>query len=121
MPLSEQEQRLLDEMERNLYQNDADYVSTVGARRGAINYTLIVIGALIALGGVALLLVGVGIQQPLVGLLGFVVMVGGVLFAIAPPKRFSMASDARTAKRESRRLMDSLGEKWDTKTDGRES
>ncbi|MET1051453.1 MAG: DUF3040 domain-containing protein, partial [Mycetocola sp.] len=25
MPLSEQEQRLLDEMERNLYRNDADF------------------------------------------------------------------------------------------------
>ncbi|MET0713865.1 MAG: DUF3040 domain-containing protein, partial [Mycetocola sp.] len=32
MPLSEQEQRLLDEMERNLYRNDADFVSTVGDR-----------------------------------------------------------------------------------------
>ena len=34
MPLSEQEQRLLDEMERSLYHNDADFVATVGAARG---------------------------------------------------------------------------------------
>ena len=33
MPLSEQEQRLLEEMERSLYHNDADFVSAVGAAR----------------------------------------------------------------------------------------
>ena len=34
MPLSEHEQRLLEEMERNLYHHDADFVATVGNRRG---------------------------------------------------------------------------------------
>ena len=34
MPLSEQEQRLLEEMERSLYHNDADFVATVGKRGG---------------------------------------------------------------------------------------
>ncbi|WP_375389251.1 DUF3040 domain-containing protein, partial [uncultured Amnibacterium sp.] len=29
MPLSEQEQRLLDEMERSLYHGDADFVASV--------------------------------------------------------------------------------------------
>ena len=38
MPLSEQEQRLLEEMERSLYQNDSDFVARVtltGVPRGA--------------------------------------------------------------------------------------
>ena len=46
MPLSEQEQRLLDEMERSLYHNDADDVTTVGARRGRPNYTAVALGIL---------------------------------------------------------------------------
>jgi len=33
MPLSENEQRLLDEMERNLYKNEADVMSTSGLVR----------------------------------------------------------------------------------------
>ena len=59
MPLSEQEQRLLEEMERSLYQNDADFVPTTGARRGRPNYTVLVVGALIGLLGIATLIVGV--------------------------------------------------------------
>src|SRR5690606_9787639 len=52
MPLSEQEQRLLDEMERHLLQNDADVVSAPSGDR-ALSYRNLVYGAL-------LLLVGVG-------------------------------------------------------------
>jgi len=44
MPLSEQEQRLLDEMERNLYRNDADFVAAVSGR-GRPNYRSIVLGS----------------------------------------------------------------------------
>ncbi|MBN9606741.1 MAG: DUF3040 domain-containing protein [Actinomycetales bacterium] len=87
MPLSEQEQRLLDEMERSLYHSDADDVSTVGVR-GKAGYTAILLGVLAAVVGVAGLLVGVVIRQPIVGLIGFAVMFGGTLFAIAPPQRF---------------------------------
>ena len=53
MPLSEQEQRLLEEMERNLYRNDADFVAAVGGVRGRRpNYRAIVLGVLLAVAGV---------------------------------------------------------------------
>ncbi|MEN9621310.1 MAG: hypothetical protein RL499_1503, partial [Actinomycetota bacterium] len=77
MPLSEHEQRLLEEMERNLYQNDADFVATVSGRRGKPNYRLIVIGALLAVAGVAALVAGVIVRQPIVGVVGFGLMLGG--------------------------------------------
>ncbi len=94
MPLSEQEQRLLEEMERSLYQNDADFVATVNPRRGKPNYTVLAIGVLIAVVGVVALLGGVIIHQPIVGVLGFVVMFVGVLLAVAPPRRRGSAADA---------------------------
>ena len=50
MPLSEQEQRLLDEMERSLYHGDGDFVASVGRTRGGVNYTALVGGVLLALG-----------------------------------------------------------------------
>ena len=68
MPLSEQEQRLLDEMERSLYHNDADDVTTVGARRGRPNYTAVALGVLAGAIGLVLLVVGVIIRQPIVGI-----------------------------------------------------
>ena len=37
MALSEREQRLLEEMERNLYNNEADVVTTLGVSRN-LNY-----------------------------------------------------------------------------------
>ena len=93
MPLSEQEQRLLEEMERNLYKNDADFVATVGgAGRGRPNYRSIVLGILLAVAGVAGLIAGVALQLLIVGVLGFALMFAGVLIAITPSKRASAAS-----------------------------
>ncbi len=95
MPLSEQEQRLLDEMERSLYHNDADDVTTLGATRGRANATALALAALGLLLGIGLLVVGVVVRQPLVGVLGFGVMFTGAVFALAPPLRFQVPSRVR--------------------------
>ena len=129
MPLSEQEQRLLDEMERSLYHNDADFVATMGTRTGARpNYTSLVVGILIAVLGVATLVTGVIIQQPLVGVLGFAIMFAGVLIAITPRRsakghargsaRPSSSPSSKRTRRSSGGFMDSLGERWDRRQDG---
>ena len=130
MPLSEQEQRLLEEMERSLYQNDADFVPTTGQRRGRPNYTVLVVGALIGLLGIAALVVGVVIHQTLVGILGFVIMFVGVLLAVAPPRKLSSPQatkpNAGPAPRGNRpnanseSFMDRLNDRWDKRQDGRE-
>jgi hypothetical protein len=122
MPLSEQEQRLLDEMERSLYHNDADDVTTVGARRGRPNYTAVVIGVLAGVIGLGLLVVGVTIRQPVVGILGFVIMFAGALVAIAPPRRLTIPAagqDAAPGKPRSG-FMDSLNERWERRNDDNE-
>jgi len=87
MPLSEQEQRLLDEMERNLYHSDADYVATVGARRARPSAGAIALGVIVGLVGVAVLIAGVATRLPVIGIIGFVVMFAGVVLAVAPPRR----------------------------------
>jgi hypothetical protein len=127
MPLSEQEQRLLEEMERSLYQNDADFVATVSARRGRPNYTLLVVGVLIAVAGIAVLVTGVIVRQPLVGVLGFAVMFAGVLLAVAPPRRAvsgaasgSPFDAAKPQARRSSRFMDRVNERWDRRQEGRD-
>jgi hypothetical protein len=115
MPLSEQEQRLLEEMERNLYQSDADFVSTVGARVGKVNYTVVVVGALLVVAGIATLVTGVMLAVPLVGIFGFVVMFGGVLVATNPPRKALPAPPTPQAKKpaKSSSFMDGLNDRWD--------
>lgn len=133
MPLSEQEQRLLDEMERSLYSNDSDFVATVGTRQGRPNYTMVVVGVLGGLLGIAVIVAGVIFRQPVVGVLGFVLVVAGALFAIAPPRR--KGGPAPTASKAPRStgsrpgpsagssrtsMMDRLNERWDRRNDGDE-
>ena len=86
MPLSEQEQRLLEEMERSLYHNDADFVAGSAGRHGRPTYTTIVTGVLIGVVGVATLIAGVGVRFPIVGVVGFILMFAGVLIALTPPR-----------------------------------
>jgi hypothetical protein len=125
MPLSEQEQRLLEEMERSLYNNDSDFVTTMGSRRGRPSYTMVVVGILGALVGVAVVVAGVAFRMPLVGVAGFVVLLAGALFAIAPPRRrrsllgpapvppHSSTGHSGRSSKKGGSMMDRLNERWD--------
>jgi predicted phage tail protein len=121
MPLSEQEQRLLEEMERNLYQNDADFVATVSQRRGKPNYTVVAIGVLVVLAGVAVLIGGVMSRLSFVGILGFAIMFAGVLVALAPPRKSAAAPSRPQApsSRKSTSFMAGLNDRWDKRQDER--
>jgi hypothetical protein len=82
MPLSEQEQRLLDEMERSLYHGDADFTASVGRHQGRLSYGAIVGGVLLAVAGIGVLVLGVLLHGWVIGALGFVAMFAGVLLAM---------------------------------------
>jgi hypothetical protein len=125
MPLSEQEQRLLEEMERNLYRNDADFVHAVGGVRGRRpNYRAIVLGVLLAVAGVGALIAGVALQLLIVGIIGFALMFAGVLIAITPSKRGivpaapSEPTTSAKARRSGGGFMDRLNDRWDRRQDG---
>ncbi|MHC5796611.1 DUF3040 domain-containing protein [Lacisediminihabitans sp. FW035] len=120
MPLSEHEQRLLDEMERSLYHNDADFVTTVGSGRGRPTYRAIVIGVLVGLVGVAVIVAGVMLQLAILGVAGFVVMFVGVLLAISSPRRVVEEAPRPTESRSKATFMDRMNERWDKRQDGRE-
>lgn len=117
MPLSEQEQRLLDEMERSLYHHDADDVAKVGAR-GRASYTAIALGIIAGVVGLVLLIVGVIVRLPLIGVAGFAVMFAGALLAFAPPRRLTVPRDASGAAPRRQSFMDTLGERWEQRRDG---
>jgi hypothetical protein len=122
MPLSEQEQRLLDEMERHLMRNDADVVS---ASRGGrtLSYRNIVYGTILVLLGLGGLIVGVSIPLVVVGVIAFVVMLGGVILAVTPSRGAVRveAEPGRPAKAaaSSTSFMDRMNERWDRRQDDR--
>lgn len=123
MPLSEHEQRLLEEMERNLYKNEADVVNTSDFRRTP-NYTAIAVGVLMGLVGIATMVVGVSLDITLVGVLGFGVLFAGVMVAVAVPGSSSEGSSSgRSAPKAktpatSSSFMDRLNERWERRERG---
>lgn len=98
MALSEHEQRLLDEMERNLYQSEADVVDTSNAPALRPNYRAIVVGVVILAAGVGGLLLGVVSQFAFVGVLGFAAMLFGVLYIFSPKNQASQGAAGSTKR-----------------------
>ncbi|MFF7681211.1 DUF3040 domain-containing protein [Microbacterium sp. NPDC007973] len=125
MPLSEQEQRLLDEMERHLMSNDTDVVS---APSRALSYRNIVLGSILVLAGLGALVVGVsigfntGFLGIAVGVLGFLLMVGGVIFAVTPTRGSAPLSKsaprARAPRAAGSSFMDRMNDRWDRRREG---
>ena len=83
VPLSEEELRLLEQMERALVEEDPKFASTLrgtslrrSARRRAI------LAGVVFVVGIAVLMTGAITQLPLVGIVGFVVMLGSATVAL---------------------------------------
>lgn len=89
MPLSDHEQRLLDQIEQALYAEDPKFASNVrGKRLGKPSRARKLQGALLFLVGIALLPLGIMWKSaylgaiPIVSVLGFLMMFFGVLLAV---------------------------------------
>lgn len=83
MPLSEEELRLLEQMERALVAEDPKFVSALrgtARRRDARRRSLIAGGVFVA--GVVVLMTGAVMQNTLVAVIGFVVMLGAAVVAL---------------------------------------
>ena len=120
MALSEHEQRLLEEMERSLYQNEADVVSTLGATPRAPNYTAVVSGVVMAVIGLAVMLWAVSSSLIWLGVIGFLVLFAGVMIAVTIPGPVTDASvrGSNRSGRSAGSLMDQLNERWDRRRGG---
>ena len=83
MPLSEEELRRLEQMERALVEEDPKLASTLrgtsmqrAARRRAV------LGGIVLAAGIGLLVAGVLLTQPVLGVVGFVVMLAGAVVGV---------------------------------------
>lgn len=102
MPLSEEELRLLEQMERELAAEDPKFVATLQGRtlRRSARVRFVLAGA-VFLGGVALLMGGVMAPhqwQVVLGALGFVVMLASATIGLAAWRGHRVGEDhARTS------------------------
>jgi hypothetical protein len=93
MPLSDHEQRMLDQIESALYAEDPKFASSVrggtlrapSARRRLQGAALFVIGLAMLVSGVAFRATMIG-SFPILSVVGFIVMFGGVVFAVTGPR-----------------------------------
>jgi hypothetical protein len=132
VPLSENEQRLLEQMERALYADDPKFAS---ALRGADPRTharrRVLIASVGFVVGIALLMLGVISKIVPISVVGFVVMLAAAFFALSgmksmPPGAGSVpkvgsapGSPSRLARsgRPKQRVMDRFEERWNRRRD----
>jgi hypothetical protein len=84
VPLSEEELRLLEQMERALVEEDPKLASTLRGTtlRSAARRRAIAAGALFVI-GIVVLMTGVISELPVVGIAGFVIMLASATFGLA--------------------------------------
>ncbi len=88
MPLSEEEQRLLEQMEEALATEDPKFVSTLRGASSRSHHKRIGILAILGfLAGIALLMTGAVTMLTYVAVAGFVLMLGGAYVALSHWRR----------------------------------
>jgi hypothetical protein len=120
VPLSEHEQRLFEQIERSLAE-DPKFASAVRSTdpRFHARRRIVVAGVAVVL-GLAVLVFGVAGKNPLLGVAGFVVMLGGAALGIQafrrgrhPELRVVGGSTSRqTGQRRSGGVVDRLEDRW---------
>ena len=127
MPLSEHEQRMLEQMERALYAEDPKFATTLEGS-GLRTYTRRRVYQAVAgfLVGIALLMVGVIVPQIWISVVGFLIMLGCAVLAVTgwrkAPKpgeaqRAGGAGQPRRQGRQRRSMMDRIEERWQRRRD----
>lgn len=102
MPLSEHEQRLLEQIEQALYAEDPKFASAVRTGRSRMHTRRwILISVLGVLAGLAILLVGLAAKLVVLGVVGFVLIVASCVYAAtmlrSKPSRNASVADAAGA------------------------
>ncbi len=122
MPLSDHEQKMLEQMEQALAAEDPKFASQMQGRSlASIQHRRWIVGVLGVVAGLGLVLVGVNTTM-WVGAIGFAVMVGSAVYALTPPRRARLAAvkadgtpgdPAAHRKKGQRSFMDRLDERWE--------
>lgn len=131
MPLSDHEQRLLEQMERALYAEDPKFADSLRkTRRASVDRKRMLLGIAGVAAGLAILLAGVATSMPLIGVLGFLATVAGAFLAYNAFTAKAATTEATAgatptagtgkASAANSPLMDRLEERWRKRRDDRD-
>lgn len=119
MPLSEHEQRLLEQIERALYAEDPKFASTVrGGRLRKPTRRRRLQGVALFVVGLVLLVVGVAVPQlwlgsfPVLSVVGFLMMLGGAVLAVTSVGASGPAAPAKNAEPDKNRFTGRMEERF---------
>ena len=123
MPLSDHEQKMLDQLEQALAAEDPKFASQMqGSGLAALQRRRWVVGVIGVLAGLGLVLVGINTTM-WVGAVGFAVMVAAAAYAVTPPRKAKLGvvgdagevqpSKGGRGKRKGGSLIDRLDERWE--------
>lgn len=133
MPLSEHEQRLLEQMERALYAEDPKFATSLRGKDPRSHFRRrALLAGLGFLVGIVLLMTGLVAQMPLVSVAGFLAMLLSVFLAVTSYRAVSAAAQlgvvdgsavrrpqgaSRRAQRGGGGMMNRLEERWNRRRD----
>ncbi len=128
MPLSEHEQRLLEQMEQAMYAEDPKFASAMRGRSSkARQRRRFLLGGIVLIVGLGLVVLGVARPLLPVAVAGFVLMLAGAAYAAAPERKSAPsapADQARPARRgrfgrgpAAESLLARLEQRWDRRRD----
>lgn len=116
MPLSEYEQRVLAQMESQLRDADPKLARSLDSP-ASLDFRRLSIGVVIGIIGICVLVAGVATTQIWLGVLGFLAMFGGALYAMSrtSSKKASKATpqQPKGGSSSSSSFMDRQNERWD--------
>jgi len=115
MALSEREQKLLDELERGLYESDANLANRMKRPSGRSAKKLVG-GAVLAIMGLSLLIVAVVLQFAPMGAIGFLVMLAGLILASSGPSTGAAAAGQPQKATKPASSKSSFEERWNRRT-----
>jgi hypothetical protein len=119
MALSEHEQQVLAQMERALSSEDPEFVSNLsGASRKLSAPANLGVSILVIVGGIAMLLGSVIVNQPALGVLGFFLTIGAIAAILHSVQQRGKQRPAKS-KESHKAFMQGLEDRWDRRQDNR--
>ena len=103
MSLSEHERKVLEQLERDLYEGDAQFAKRMGAEKEKLaaakagSPKRIIAGGAVALAGIAVLIQALILRYPIFGVVGFALMVIGLWLATAQFGRLNRIANGKGA------------------------
>lgn len=124
MPLSEEEARLLHQLEQSLAAEDPDFASTLrGSKLFAHNRRIALLSALGFVVGIAVMFSGVTVPSVILGVVGFIMMLASAYLFLNAYRRGIGSADEETRSgsappKPSGSFVDRMEERWNKRQDG---